>query len=292
MKKVCVFLAALLLLCALCLPAVAAPTEAPVHIAGNTYYDAAENAFLYYISKDSLQVIRSTVADGMITSDAVVVKADPGVAIAVYRNGQQMDGSYSNVFHTQGEYVVMYVGGAVSERIFSFTIVPELCNFVTSYAIPAGFEFVEATLNGEAVPFDKNYIRLAGEGEYDVHYRCIRTNISYRLMVRTDFTGPILSLKEVTDGAARGPVDISEAKNAAEMNIYHNGERISKKYVLTESGEYLIELADEAGNKSTYSFTILIYFDGNSWLFVLILLGAVGVLVGYLIHARRHMRVR
>ena len=111
-------------------------------------------------------------------------------------------------------------------------------------------------------------------------------------MLQTDFTGPVLSLQNVKNGLARGSVDISDAKNAASVNIYHDGEKISRKDVLTESGEYYIELADEAGNKTTYYFTILVYFDGNSWLFfALVMLSAVGVII-YLMHSRRHLRVR
>ena len=292
MKKVCFVLATLLLVCVLVMPVLAAPDEAPIHIAGNTYYDASENTFLYYVNTTTLQVLRCTVADGMITDQAVTVQADAGVALAVYLNGNLQEGAYSGTFQTPGEYVVMYVGGAVSERILSFTIVPALCNYVTAYVLPAGFEITEASLNGTSLLCEKNYIKLTDEGEYNIHYRCIRTDIPYQLVVRTDFTGPILHLEEVTDGTASGPVDISEAKLATELNIYHNGERIAKKYLLTESGEYLIELADEAGNKTSYSFTILIYFDGNSWLFFLILSGAVILLVAYLIHARRHLRVR
>ena len=128
--------------------------------------------------------------------------------------------------------------------------------------------------------------------ESKIQYQCVKTNVPYQLQVQTDFTGPELSLEEVVDGMARGPVDISEAREAAVVNIYHDGEMITRKDVLTQSGEYYIELADEAGNKSTYSFTILIYFDGNSWLFFLLVLGAcVGVII-YLMHSRKHLRVR
>ena len=44
------------------------------------------------------------------------------------------------------------------------------------------------------------------------------------------------------DGYAQGPVDISEAQNAAYVTILHDGEQIARKDVLTESGEYYIEL--------------------------------------------------
>ena len=278
--------------CVVTTPALAAQSDLPVHIAGNTYYDTTQKTFLYYVNETASQVVRSNVADGMITEQAVSIKADAGVAIEVYLNGERLQSISAGSFHTPGEYVVMYVGGTVAERLFTFTIVPKLCNYVSSYALPAGFEIVEASLNETAISFEKNYIRLTDEGKYIIRYRCTKTNISYQLQLQTDFTGPVLSLEEVKDGKAQGPVDISEAKNAASVTIYHDGAKISRRDVLTESGEYVIELADEAGNKTTYSFTILVYFDGNSWLFfLLIICSCVGVII-YLVRARKHLRVR
>ena len=291
-KKLRILLLALLVIWSLSVPALATESTGPVYIAGNTYYNSANKAFLYYVDGSTDQAIYSSVADGMITAQAVSVKADTGVAFEVYLDGERVESVSGGAFQEPGEYVVMYMGGAVSERIFSFTIVPEQCNYVTGYTLPAGFEMVDATLNEEPVAFDRNYIKLADEGEYNIQYQCIKTSVPYELRVRTDFTGPVLSLEEVIDGAARGPVDISEAQEAAVVNIYHDGEKISRKDVLTQSGEYYIELADEAGNMTTYSFTILIYFDGNSWLFFLLVLAAcIGVVI-YLMHSRRHLRVR
>ena len=292
MKKLCLLFAMLVFACVVTTPALAAQSDLPVHIAGNTYYDTTQKTFLYYVNETASQVVRSNVADGMITEQAVSIKADAGVAIEVYLNGERLQSISAGSFHTPGEYVVMYVGGTVAERLFTFTIVPKLCNYVSSYALPAGFEIVEASLNETAISFEKNYIRLTDEGKYIIRYRCTKTNISYQLQLQTDFTGPVLSLEEVKDGKAQGPVDISEAKNAASVTIYHDGAKISRRDVLTESGEYVIELADEAGNKTTYSFTILVYFDGNSWLFfLLIICSCVGVII-YLVRARKHLRVR
>lgn len=289
MKKRCLLLALLVLTYLLAIPAAAAKADGPVHIAGNTYYDTSAGEFLYYVNSHA---VRSNVADGMITEQAVVVKADAGVALGIYFNGNRLDGSSGGTFTTPGEYVVMYMGGTISERIFTFTIVPQLCNYVTSFAMPAGFEITEASLDGVRVSFERDYIKLTEEGKYIVRYRCIKTDVSYQLVLQTDFTGPVLSLAGVKNGIARGAVDISDAKQAAAINIYHDGEKISRTDVLTESGEYYIELADEAGNKTTYYFTILVYFDGNSWLFfAMVMLSAVGVII-YLIHSRRHLRVR
>ena len=292
MKRLFLLFLTLILIGTLSTSVFAVQTDMPKHIAGNTYYDATQNSFLYYVNGSASLAVRSSVADGMITEQPVSVKKDSGVVLEVYRNGERLDGIPADGFRTSGEYVVMYAGGSVPERLFSFTIVPKLCNSVNSYALPAGFEMVEASLNDASVSFEKNYIKLTEDGKYNIRYRCIQTDVSYQLLIETDFTGPILSLKEVKNGMARGPVDISDAKGAARVTIYHDGEKISRKDVLTESGEYVIELADEAGNQSSYSFTILIYFDGNSWLFFFLILGScVGVVI-YLMRSRKHLRVR
>ena len=292
MKKLCFVLAVMVFVCTAAVPALAAQDGLPLHIAGSTYYDSVEKTFLYFVNGSASQAVRSSVADGMITGQPVSVKADAGVALEAYLNGQRLDSLSGGAFQAPGEYVIMYVGGAVPERLFSFTIVPKLCNGVSSYSLPKGFELLEATLNEEPVTFDKGYIKFAEEGEYNIRYRCIKTNVSYQLQLVTDFTGPVLSLDEVTDGKARGPVDISEARDVAHITIYHDGEKIGRKDVLTESGEYYIELADEAGNVTTYSFTILIYFDGNSWLFFLLIICSCISVVIYLLHSRKHLRVR
>ena len=292
MKKLCLLFAVLVFMSAVAVPAMAVQADQPVHIAGNTYYDSVEKAFLYYVNADAAQAVRSNIADGMITEQAVFVKADPGVTLEAYLNGERLQSISSGALQAPGEYVIMYVGGDVSERLFSFTIVPKLCSTVTSYALPSGFEFTEATLNGEPIPFERNYVKLTQEGEYNIHYRCKKTNVSYQLQLRTDFTGPELALENVRDGKAQGPVDISDAAKAEYVTIYHDGEKIARKDLLTESGEYYIELADEAGNKTVYTFTILIYFDGNSWLFFLmVIFSCVGV-IGYLLYSRKHLRVR
>ena len=292
MKKLCFVLAVMVFVCTAAVPALAAQDGLPLHIAGSTYYDSVEKNFLYFVNGSASQAVRSSVADGMITGQPVSVKADAGVALEAYLDGQRLDSLSGGAFQAPGEYVIMYVGGAVPERLFSFTIVPKQCNGVSSYSLPRGFEILDATLNEEPVTFDKGYIKFAEEGEYNIRYRCIKTNVSYQLQLVTDFTGPVLSLDEVTDGKARGPVDISEARDAAPVTIYHDGEKVGRKDVLTESGEYYIELADEAGNMTTYSFTILVYFDGNSWLFFLLILCSCVSVVIYLLHSRKHLRVR
>lgn len=289
-RRVCLILAMLLLSFSLAVPVFAA--EDVVSIGGGVYYDMDNGRFLYYLDPAGNVVIRSNVADGMVTNKTVNLRSAEAAALEVYLDGNLVENVTDGNYYLPGEYVVMYMGGSVAQRVFSFTIVSEVSNKVKSYALPAGFEVTEVTLNGEPQNFEKTYVKMTEEGQYDIHYRCAKTDIPYQLTVTTDYTGPELALAAVENGAARGPVDISDAKQVPVVNIYRDGQQISRKEVLTESGEYRIELADEAGNQTVYNFTILIYFDGNSWLFFLVMLGSAIAVVVYLMHSRKHLRVR
>lgn len=286
----------LCLLLALLIPAAAAfgvgAQEQVIGIGGETYYDTREGKFLYYAGQAGAVSVYCTAADGMITGQPVTVSSEVASALEIYRDGTRLEGTAVGTFQQPGEYVIMYIGGQVAQRVLSFTVIPQVSNRLQSYSLPQGFVFTSVTLEGEPVAFSRNYVKLTGEGLYDIRYLCSRTGIGYQLTFRADHTGPTLALEAVENGVARGPVDISDAKQAASVTVYRDGEKISRKDVLTESGEYRIELADEAGNQTVYNFTILIYFDGNSWLFFLILLLSVLGIGIYLIHTRKHLRVR
>ena len=71
MKKLCFVLAVLVFVCTAAVPALAAQTGMPVNIAGSTYYDPMEKAFLYFVDAAASQAVRSSVADGMITGQPV-----------------------------------------------------------------------------------------------------------------------------------------------------------------------------------------------------------------------------
>lgn len=291
MKRLLCFLTlAVLLLCCGTLPAMAAQDQVPV--GGNTYFDAGEGKFFYYADPAGTIVVWSNVADGMITTQTVTVRSEGRSALQIYLDGQKLEDNTQTVFQTPGEYVVMYVGGVVEQRVLSFTVVSGCTNKVAGYTMPTGFEITGVTLDGQPVAYEKNHVKLSAEGAYDIHYRCRKTAVEYRLSIQTDYTGPTLALAGVTDGVARGPVDISDARNAEKVTIYRDGEKISRTDVLKHSGEYHIELEDAAGNRTSYTFTILIYFDGSSWLFVAIVLLAAAAVMIYLIHAKKHLRVR
>lgn len=264
-----------------------------VWISNSIQYDVEERMYVYPVGGSIHNEVMASVMDGMITSKQVSILPDAGVQLSLFFDGElQLDPTWA-VLNKPGEYVVMSgTGNQSDERIFSFTIVGAIDNSIKGYKMPNSFQLMEATLNGEAVYFERSYIDLSAEGEYFVKYRCIRTDEEYELTYTADFTAPVLALKEIENGLSKGPVDISDMEDGASYAIYLDNESIAYNEVLTKSGNYIIKVSDKAGNVNTYHFTIPIYFDGNSIVFFSILVAVfVGVIV-YVFVSRKRLRVR
>ena len=145
----------------------------------------------------------------------------------------------------------------------------------------------------EAQPkWDRSKVSMSEDGKYRVQYECARNGMSYTLQTVIDHTPPKLALENVVNGLAKGPVDISDLEEDCKIAITLNGGSMSYRKELTMSGDYRILLRDEAGNLTNYEFSILVYFDANSWIFfglVLLVIAGVGA---YLYIERKRMRVR
>ncbi len=289
MKCVVKFVIALLCLCSLIGSAVA--YEATMtKVEDGVWYEKNTQMFVY--SADENELVRMSVADGMITTKMVSVSADAPAKLRIYRDGELVSSEFYRQLGDPGEYIVMYQNGSEDKRIAAFSVIPAVTNDAVSYRMPEGFEIIQATLDNQPTDYESDYIRFSGEGDYRVVYRCIRTGMNYSLNFTTDFTGPVLKLEAVTDGIAQGPVDISDAREAYSVQIIKDGKAIEYIDTLTASGDYLISLKDSSGNVTSYEFTILIYFNSTPWI---MLGGAIVLIVGlivYLISSRKKLTVR
>lgn len=318
-KLLCIPLLAALLVCTLCFGAAADEVEIdmsyigpldtftgnPVSSSGGTadgtstwisdrvQYEKRGGMYVYPVGDSLHNKLRATVMDGMIVDESVVLKPDEGVQISLFRNGEYQSAPVWDNISAPGEYVVTAGTGSQSgDRLLSFSIIAKQNNTVKSYRMPEGFLLMEATRNGEDIYFDRNYVDLSEEGAYYIKYRCARTDIVYELQYTADFTAPVLALEAVTDGVARGPVDVSDLEPGAAMGVWLNGEPVGHMGELTRSGDYTVKVADEAGNMSTYTFTIQLYFDGNSIVFFAIIVAVIIATVIYVITSRKRLRVR
>ena len=94
------------------------------------------------------------------------------------------------------------------------------------------------------------------------------------------------------NGRARGPVSLEDLEEGAAIRIELNGKQISYRKELTESGDYRIWVMDQAGNLTTYEFSILVYFDFNSLVFIGMLAGVLIAVGTYIVFSRKRLEVR
>ena len=262
-----------------------------VTVAEDVYYDRERQGYLYSVA-GSTQLLCS-VADGMVVQEEVWVEPDAGVEVTVYRNGTALDQQDLTHLYEAGGYVVEANVNGQQYPALSFTIVGNTTCALTGYTMPDGFAITGVTLDGQEADFERSYVSMAQEGHYVVNYGCTRNGRTYKLDVTVDTTPPVLALPELDEkNQARGPVSLADIEEGASVSITLDGREISYTSELTESGEYQVVLTDRAGNVARYTFTILIYFNLSSWLFIVIFLGVAVAVGAYIIISRKKLVVR
>ena len=273
-----------------------------VPITSGIYYDRAKRAYVYDLGSASGASVSSNVMDGMIVNETVNIALSQDLEVRLYCNGKILEDADLTLIENPGQYVLeARTLGDQYVRVMNFTIVGASTGLVNSYPMPAGFVItgVEMTVkdeNGEWVPaqptWDRSKVSMSEDGSYRVQYECARNGMSYTLQTVIDHTPPTLALENVVNGLAKGPVDISDLEEGCKIGITLNGGKMNYREELTLSGDYEIILQDEAGNLTNYVFSILVYFDANSWIFfslVILTIAGTGV---YLYMERKRIRVR
>ena len=262
-----------------------------VRVSENVYYDRNRMGYLYTATGNA-QVL-STVADGMVVHDMVRLEPDEGLNLTLYKNGTVMEDVDLTHINETGDYVAQVTTeNGQTQRVLSFTIVGNSTGRLTGYTMPSGFVITGATRDGETTPWDRFYVSFAEEGLYEVTYRCPRNGLDYSLNVMIDFTPPVLALEAVENGRARGPVSLADLEEGAYISVYYNDKQIPYAQELEDSGDYHVLVMDQAGNLSEYYFTILIYFDLNSLVFMGMVVGVLVAVGVYLWLSRKRLKVR
>ena len=273
-----------------------------VPITTGVYYDRVEHAYVYDLTGTSDGSILSNVMDGMIVNDAVKIEVSGGTELRLHREGTVVEEVDLDEIKEPGRYVLeAQAAGGQYVRVMGFTIVGSATGLISSYPMPSGFviKSVEMSVkdeNGlwkEAQPkWDRSKVSMTEDGSYRVQYECARNGLNYTLQTEIDHTPPTLALENVVNGLAKGPVDISDLEEGCRISITLNGGSMSYREELTLSGDYEIVLLDEAGNHTNYTFSILTYFDINSWIFFALVVMVVAGIGIYLYMERKRMRVR
>ncbi len=262
-----------------------------VWLSDTMYYDTEKRLFAY---PTGISDVYANVADGMIVRDKVTVTVPDDVAVMFYRNGEEIEYPKGGISDS-GNYTVRMISGEQARSLFSFTIVGSSTGQILNYSMPDGLRITNVTRDGETVNWSRKFVDMSQEGYYVVEYECPQTQIGYTLKVTIDTTPPQLVLEGVDEnGKARGPVTIQGKGEHDTVSITKNGEeyKMILSHTLTQSGRYVVTAVDEAGNISTYPFTIMIYLDRNGWIFLLLFLAVIFGAVAYVHYHRTHLKIR
>lgn len=264
-----------------------------VIINATTQYDRDKKMFAYEEAEVSPSSFYATVADGMFVTEPVKIQVPNGVVPTLYLDGNEVQEANYEHIEEPGAYVLQATGtSSHSKQILTFTILKKTTGKLETFTVPEGFSITNARLDGALTKHTVSSVDMTEEGGYVVHYRCNATSTLYELEVDVDHTPPTLKLEAVKNNVAKGPVDISDMEEGVTATIKLGNRTISAKDKLSQSGMYHIVLTDQADNKTTYSFRILMYFNMSSIGFIILLLAAVAALVIYLVVSRNKLRVR
>lgn len=260
-------------------------------ISERVIYDRKEDAYVYTAANGQ---VYTNVVDGMITQESVSIYADDAVGCTLYLDGERVDDPDLSAITQTGSYVLETANSTSSEPLFSFTIISETAGAsLSGYRVPAGFAVDSVSVDGVDKPAEGGYIDLSGEGTYAIEYECPAANKYYSMNVYIDHTPPTLALDAVVDGCAHGPVDVSDLEEGVAMQVYRDGEEVTVyNNEIDRSGDYTIELMDAAGNRTTYTFTIMVYLNISAWAVVILLVLIGAALMVYLIVSRKRLHVR
>lgn len=177
---------------------------------------------------------------------------------------------------------------------YYFRIIGEQVNDVDVVNAPEGF-YISSVYRG-GVPIrspSREYHVLKRDGEYRLVMTGTEMKVEYDVMVNRDTTAPLLHLKKEYDrfgNLKRVSYEGSESGRGVILTI--NGEDPgSVKGTLTDSGAYVLRIWDQAGNYREYRIVIPMAREFTWQNGAVITLIVLVTITGFMIHARRHMRV-
>ena len=264
--------------------------QSSVNLSNKCRYDRTISRYVYNTGLMADSDVYCTVYSGMIVNEKVSISTGQNVKIEVYRDGKLVDEKDYDNLSLQGNYKVLCEG----QELFNFTIVNKLTSIITGYDVPNGFVIVLATRDGNSIKHDGKSVSFNEDGRYIVSYKCMETGVSYTLDCTIDNTVPTLEFEGLPESRiASGPVKFIKTEKDSTVRVLLEEKEIKvTDDTLSESGNYKVAVYDEAGNNSVYTFRIKVYFDTSAWVVILLVVGIIGTITGYIIYSRKHLRVR
>ncbi len=271
--------------------------SARVFIDEGVYYDWTTTDFVYEVDNSNNEV-HAGVMDGMTVSGPVMISTGGDVSVAVFRNGEAYTGDLSNIKEV-GSYAVSVVQGSSMKRLLGFQIVGNTTNSLMTFTTPENFFINSAFLDGIDIYEGRYSVDMEREGAYVINYQCGPTEQEYTLEVTIDRTAPSLKFTGSIDTQKRVHSALSFSGLEEGDTIYLLRDGVEAEPILNadgtgkilDTGTYIMRVYDAAGNMHEYTFTIMMYLNGGSWLFVLLVLGSAAAVFFYVRFKRKHLKI-
>lgn len=261
-----------------------------IMVSQSVSYDAGRDQYCYGTDNGT---VYCSALDGMLTQDDVTIAADKGVEIKVYLDGKESKLNDSGTVSKAGDYMIKAVENSGDTRLVSFKIIGKYLGDEKTYELPSGCIANALTRDGKDVLEDDREISFEKEGHYVLNYQCVKNGITYTLDCTADYTAPKIKLSGVTKNKAKGPVEIKNVEEGANIEIKRDGKKVTMlQNRLTYPGSYEVTVSDAAGNARTYQFYILFYLNTGTVSFGIVFLLSVVAVGIYLIITRKRLRVR
>lgn len=266
-------------------------TDESYNISDGSNYSSSTNMYSYPVGEGTFDC---SVADGMVVTGAVKMSLTEVSNVDIYKDGNKLDGFPESVSDI-GAYTVVYWTDNSSQQVMNFRIVNKVTGALEQFTLPSGFAFTDVLKDGEKIGTGLNSVDLSQEGDYSIGYMCMDNMQQYTLDITVDHTPPAVEFIGVDENnKAKGPVTVTGIEETDRVYVYYNGEESHLNYngQLTESGKYRVVVVDNAGNMVEKNFTILIYLNVKSFVFLAILLIGIIALGVALYISRKKLRVR
>lgn len=251
------------------------------------------------------EAFETTVPNGMITSEPVVIDPPDGILGTVQKDGGSSSVIRDWYFKDPGNYRIQMVfyktdnmessDYNVYEVTHSFTIIEKKTGKLGAVTAPEKFSIISVKRNGvpQQITHDQ-CVFLHEDGNYEIRYKDLTDgNIYITSAFELDTTAPFLTFsEEIADGPLVGPVEFYPSEVGNKVTVSYNGNTAETvTNVLKTAGRYILSVSDDAGNSRSYTVIIRQTFrllDMRMVILAVIILILTGIRLFML---RRDMRV-
>jgi len=223
-----------------------------------------------------------------ISNGGVRVIAKEELSIEMYKNGTAIEYNFEQILNEDGKYEFLLTDELGNQTAFYFQILNTPLNRIEK-KLDDSVEIVEIKMNDEIQELDiqNNTLYLVDQGLYVVTVFDKTASKNYTFNLEIDTTPPTIELVGTTNGG-QSKSEVS-TRNASENPVYflatNNEEQF--EYSLGEEmknvGNYKLVVYDEAGNYTTYEFSIIYALNGASIALFGALLAVVVILIIFLV---------